>query len=107
VDDILKDLGQIIKKARQAAELTQDELAERVSITARYVMAIENEHKQPSLDVLCKIDRTLCISADNIFYPENEHTEREIEQLLRMIPLCNDRDQKIIISTVKTMLDTN
>lgn len=51
VEDILKQLGQIIKKARQAIELTQDEL-------------------------------------------------------IRMIPLCNERDQKIIMSTLKTMLDT-
>ncbi len=105
--DILNDLGQIIKKARQAAELTQDELAERVGITARYIMAIENESKQPSLDVLCKIIRILRIPADNIFFPENKHTEEETEQIIRMIPLCNERDQKIIMSIVKTMLDTN
>ena len=42
MENILKQLGQIIKKARQAAELTQEELAEHVGITARYIMAIEN-----------------------------------------------------------------
>lgn len=107
MEDILKDLGQIIKKARQTAKLTQDELAEHVDITARYIMAIENENKQPSLDVLCKIIRTLHIPADNIFFPENRHTEGETEKLIRMIPLCNERDQKIIMSTVKAMLDVN
>lgn len=107
MDNTLKNLGQIIKKARQTAKLTQDELAEHVDITARYIMAIENENKQPSLDVLCKIIRTLHIPADNIFFPENEHTEGETEKLIRMIPLCNERDQKIIMSTVKTMLNVN
>jgi DNA-binding XRE family transcriptional regulator len=68
VEDILKDLGQTIKKARQAAELTQDGLAECVGITGRYIMAIENENKQPSIEVLYKIIRALSIPADSIFF---------------------------------------
>ena len=45
-------LGQIIKDARQAVGLTQDELAEQTGITTRYIMAIENESRQPSMKVL-------------------------------------------------------
>ena len=81
--NILNQLGQKIKKSRQTAGLTQEDLADQIGITTRYTMAIDNENKQPSLDVLCKIIRTLRIPADNIFYPENEHTEGEIEQLIR------------------------
>ena len=52
---ILNNLGATIKQARLSANLTQDELAEQVGITGRYIMALENEHKQPSFEVLCKI----------------------------------------------------
>lgn len=44
-------------------------------------MALENEYKQPSFEVLCKIILTLNISADNVFYPENQYAENEKEQL--------------------------
>ena len=38
-------LGKLIKSARLEAGLTQDNLATRVGVTSRYIMAIENENK--------------------------------------------------------------
>lgn len=55
MENILYNLGQTIKSARQAAGMTQDELAERIGITGRYVVALENERKRPSHEVLCKL----------------------------------------------------
>ncbi|MCI1208183.1 MAG: helix-turn-helix domain-containing protein [Treponema sp.] len=70
-------LGKLIKSARLEAGLTQDNLATRVGVTSRYIMAIENENKYPSIQVLSKIICTLKISADTIFYPEMQHKTRE------------------------------
>lgn len=106
MEAILNQLGTTIKKARISANLTQDELAEQVGITGRYIMALENEHKQPSFEVLCKIILTLNIPADNIFYPENQYTENEKEQLLRLLSQCDERDLKIITATVRAMLES-
>lgn len=103
---ILNSLGTTIKQARLSANLTQDELAEQVGITGRYIMALENEHKQPSFEVLCKIILTLNIPADNIFYPETQYSENEKEQLLRLLFQCDERDLKIITATVKAMLES-
>lgn len=106
MEAILNQLGTTIKKARISANLTQDELAEQVGITGRYIMVLENEHKQPSFEVLCKIILTLNIPADNIFYPENQYTENEKEQLLRLLSQCDERDLKIITATVRAMLES-
>lgn len=103
---ILNSLGTTIKQARLSANLTQDELAEQVGITGRYIMALENEHKQPSFEVLCKIILTLNIPADNVFYPEPQYSENEKEQLLRLLSRCDERDLKIITATVKAMLES-
>lgn len=84
MDIIINKLGQTIKQARLSANVTQDELAEQIGITGRYIMALENEHKQPSFEVLCKIILTLNIPADNIFYPENQYTENEKEHRHRI-----------------------
>ena len=68
---ILQDtLGSIIKDARKKQGLTREQLAEKVNITPRYLISIENEKKKPSYDVLFKIIRELAIMSDAIFYPD-------------------------------------
>ncbi|MGI6497914.1 MAG: helix-turn-helix domain-containing protein [Oscillospiraceae bacterium] len=99
------NLGRLIKNARLEAGLTQDNLATQVGVTPRYIMAIENENKYPSIQVLSKIICTLKISADTIFYPETQHTDREKEQLIHMIYMCDEREIKIAAATVKALLD--
>ena len=98
--------GQIIKDARQAAGLTQDDLAEQSGVTTRYIMAIENENRQPSMKVLFKLIRALKISADTIFYPEIQHADKKKEHLIHMIQLCDERETKVATATIRALLDT-
>ena len=106
MDELLSNFGRSIKSARQAAGLTQEELAVQAEVTSRYIMAIENESKYPSMHVLFKIIRILNISADTIFYPETQHTDKEKEQLIQMIRLCDEKEIKVATATVKTLLDS-
>lgn len=102
----MNSFGWTIKDARQVANLTQEELAEQAGITTRYIMAIENENKQPSMKVLFKLIRALKISADTIFFPEIQHTDKKKEHLIHMIHLCDDRDLQVAAATIKALLDT-
>ena len=98
-------MGPILKNARIEVRLTQDELAERLGVTTRYIMAIENEGKGPALDVWFRLIRTLHISADSIVYPESNAEKEQDEQLLYMIRSLNSRDKKIAQATIQAMLD--
>ena len=98
-------LGSILKAGRKAKGLTRERLAELINITPRYLMSIENENKKPSLDVLFRLVRELGISADTIFYPEAQHVDTKVEQLIRLIQLCDDRDLNIVTATIKALLD--
>lgn len=89
-------LGDIIKSARQKADITMEKLAEKVDITERYLYRIENEGKKPSFDVLFKIIRELSISPDSIFYPEKPSKDSEVEDLIRMLYGCDERSMQII-----------
>jgi DNA-binding XRE family transcriptional regulator len=106
VKELLNTFGQTIKNARHDAGLTQETLAEQAGVTTRYIMAIENENRQPSMEVLFKIIRTLKISADLIFFPEIQHTDKKKEHLIHMIHLCDERDLQIATATIKALLDT-
>jgi transcriptional regulator with XRE-family HTH domain len=101
----LDKLGSILKAARKARGLTREQLAEIINITPRYLMSIENENKKPSYDVLFRLVRELGISADTIFYPENQHANTKVEQLIRLIYLCNERELNIATATIKALLD--
>ena len=97
-------LSDIIKAARQRADITVEKLAESIGVTERYLYRIENENKKPSYDVLFKLIRTLNILPDLIFYPEKPSKDSEVEDLVRMLYNCDDRSMTIIKATVKAAL---
>ena len=101
----LNYMGPLLKEARLKAKLTQDEVSERVGITMRYLMAIENEGKCPALEIWFRLIRTLHISADDIVYPENIADKVSDEHLLYMIRSLSSRDKTIAQSPIQSMLD--
>lgn len=59
-----KAIGQRIKMAREAAHITQDELAQAVGCSTKHIGAVERGIKTPSLDMFVVIANTLGASAD-------------------------------------------
>lgn len=45
----LDSLGEILKAARKSNNLTREQLAERINISPRYLMSIENENKSQAI----------------------------------------------------------
>lgn len=98
-------MGPIFKQARIAENMTQEELAEQIGKTARYIQAIENEERRVSIDTLFRLVRTLHMSADTVAYPDRKADNGETEQLIRCIRLLNGRDRKILLAAAKQMLN--
>ena len=99
-------LGSIIKVAREKSGFTIEALADKVGITERYLYRIENEGKKPSYDVLYKLIRELSILPDLIFYPEKPSKDSEVENLLRMLSVCDERSLEVVKATAKALIDT-
>ena len=57
-------IGQRIKKVREQAHITQDELAKAVGCTTKHIGAIERGIKTPSLETFIIIANTTGASAD-------------------------------------------
>lgn len=85
--------------------MTVEELAEKLSLTDRYIYKIESGEKLPSFKVLYQIVRTLSINPDSIFYPESPSKELDIEDLIRMLQSCDDEYIGVIKATVKALAD--
>jgi transcriptional regulator with XRE-family HTH domain len=56
-------LGDEIRNARVAANLTQEELAHRADISRQYVSLLELGQKSPTVDVLINLCRAMGASA--------------------------------------------
>lgn len=99
-------LGEVLKKARERANITVDTLAAQVGVSERYMYRIENEGKKPSYEILYKLVRTLSIPADTIFYPEQDEVESEMRDLLRILCRCDPRFQLAAKSILQAFVDT-
>ena len=98
-------MGPIFKKYRVDANRTQEEVAEKVGITARFLMALENEEKRPSIDILLRLVDTLNIPGDAILHPQIQHIDSEDQQLLRQYMRLKDRDKSVIRAAIQEMLN--
>jgi putative transcriptional regulator len=62
-----------IRALREAAGITQAELARRIGVTRQTVIAIEQERYSPTLELAFQIARVFEVGLDDVFhYPEGE-----------------------------------
>lgn len=69
---IAKTLGNRIKKIRQQAGMSQEELAFKSHISTTYLGQLERAEKSPTLDVLIKISNAFGISLSELFAFETD-----------------------------------
>ena len=67
-----KEMGLQIKKAREMARLTQEELAEILDCSPQYVSLLENGRYCISTKMLRTLCLSLSISSDSILFPGND-----------------------------------
>lgn len=61
-----KRLGKSIKKYRKKVGLTQEELANKIRVTPKYIQFIESARRTPSLKLLKKMSKILKIKVKEI-----------------------------------------
>jgi transcriptional regulator with XRE-family HTH domain len=59
-------LGEELRKAREAAGLTQEKLAFEAGVDRTYVSQLENNKKSPTLDTLFRLCRALGVLASEL-----------------------------------------
>lgn len=76
-------LGKVIRKYRKMRNLTQEEMAARLGVTAPAVNKWENENSYPDIMLLAPIARLLEISVDTLLNYREELTAEEINRIVR------------------------
>lgn len=76
-------LGKVIRKYRKLRNLTQEEMAGRLGVTAPAVNKWENENSYPDITLIAPIARLLGISLDTLLSFREELTVEEIGAIIR------------------------
>jgi transcriptional regulator with XRE-family HTH domain len=59
-------LGTVLREARLAAGLTQEEVAFRAGLDRSYVSMLEHDKKSPTVDVLLRLSKAMGVKASQI-----------------------------------------
>ena len=103
--NITTKLGERMKSARESRGYTREQLSERSGVSERYIVAIENEGSVPKIPVLNDLLRGLGLSANFIFYPEQDIDDPQLDHLIRLFYACDVRDCKVIVDVANSLID--
>lgn len=102
----LKAVGQRIKVAREAKNLTQEELAALVNLSTTHVSVIERGLKVTKLDTFVAIANALDVSADALLIDVVTHSVTGVtNELSDMIGKLPKDEQKRILNAVRALVD--
>lgn len=102
----LKAVGQRIKEAREAKNLTQEDLAAIVDLSPTHVSVIERGLKATKLDTFVAIANALEVSADALLIDVvTQSTTGVANELSNMISKLPKKDQKKILNAVKVLVE--
>lgn len=87
-------IGEIIRKYRKEKNLTQEEMANRLGVTAPAVNKWENGNTMPDIMLLAPIARLLGITTDTLLSFREELTKEEIRNLVKELDVKLGKDKE-------------
>ena len=99
----MKHMGSTIRRARENKMITQAALAEKIDVSLRTIIAIENGKRNPTFDVLYRLIQLLDIPADLIFRPDNLSNTQDQEQFIREYLTATKQEQRIVSSAARSI----
>lgn len=97
-------LGDVIKKGRRQAGLTQKELSIILDMDYRTLQNIETGNGNPCMDKLYPLIRMLKVDSQEIFYPELVKSTPMLNQLRLLISDCTEDEADVLIPIIVAVL---
>ncbi|MBR4758535.1 MAG: helix-turn-helix transcriptional regulator [Lachnospiraceae bacterium] len=100
----MKEIGARIRQARKAMKLSQNELAEMVSISPSHMSDIENGKKIVKLDIFMRLTEALQVSADWLLRTDVPQVASiHTQELSTILGDCTPSEAQSIIKMAKEM----
>jgi len=102
-------LSEKIKKLRKNANMSQQDLADKVGVHLTHLSRLENDHLQPSLEVIKKLMDVFEVSADYLLSDDTDTYEvnikdKTLSSKIRMIDTLDDKDREALSHVIESML---
>lgn len=98
-------IGKNIRQCRQDRRLSQEQLAERVNVSANYIGMIERGEKTPSLETFLALANALETSADRLLCEVLKVGYQEkSSQLSQQLASLSPKDRQRILAVVDTLI---
>lgn len=98
-------LGSVIRKYRKERGYTQSALAEKMGITQRQVMYIENSQSFPKFETLCKFIDILNIPPEYLFRPLSSDDNEQLDDIVELLHACHPEDHTLVYATLQTLIE--
>lgn len=95
-------IGQAIKKAREASDITREQLAEQLDYAARHIQSIENEGQFPSFQLFVQLVTMFDISVDQYIFPSRKTNKSTLRrQVDSLLDTLDDKELSVVEATAK------
>jgi len=103
--NIKRAVGKRIKAVRQQNVLTQDQLAEQVGLSSKYISGIERGVENPTMDILIRMAKVLGIEPYDLFlFGESEDSEKALRKGIKRMLREADREKLQLYFDVMRMV---
>ncbi len=104
MDKRFEILGNNLRSARKAHNLSQEQLGEFADISSRYIGEIENGEVNPSFDVLYKLKSVLGTSFNVFYAPITDKDKDAIQEITNLYRACPYTDvRRMMIATTRAL----
>jgi len=97
-----------IKALRKAANMNQQELADKIHIHVTHLSKMENGHLLPSIDIVQRLMKVFAVSADNLLNDSEdsvvEMQNHELNEQLMLINQLDEDEKNALIKIINSML---
>ena len=101
-------IGQRIKQARLAKNLTQEDLAEKIEISVAFLSRVERGNSHINLKRLNQLCRLLDVSEGYILNGASSSAENYLDkEFAELIKSCSPETQRLIYDVAKVIADAD
>ena len=99
-----ESIGKRIKKFRMEKNLSQEKLAEMITVYPYHISQIENGRRIPSVETLILIANALDVTVDDILADTLTRLDSSVDiETLKVVTDCNEKEQKMLIKILQFM----
>ena len=101
-------IGERLKRARLAKNMTQENLAEKIDVSVAFLSRVERGHSHLNLNRLTQVCELLDVSEGYILSGSSENSESYLEEdFKKLLSKCSPEKQRLIYNIAKTIAEDN